>query len=339
MKKTTDHIIKGIRHYLGLGRSMQEIATLLGVSKSTVGKYSRLETSEKETKNLGGRPRKVSLRVESGISKKTSAGALKNSTDIVKYVKDLTNITISNETARKILVKRGFKSYVRCKKPYLSSKHMANRRDFCRRFRDLTIDDWSRVVFTDESKFNLHGNDSNKRVWKKPKSPLLPHHIRTVIKFGGGSVMVWGAITRNGVGKLHLIEGKMDSKVYTEILCSSFFSSLSDNNLNLEDSILMHDNDPKHKSLFTKLWLGRNNVGVLEWPSCSPDLKIIENVWDHLERRIRKYHGKPGNNRELWNILQEEWYKIDNSYILKLYESIPRRIEAVLKSKGAQTKY
>jgi hypothetical protein len=49
---------------------------------------------------------------------------------------------------------------------------------------------WGKFIFSDESKFNLHGADRNRRVWCEKGSQLQPNNIQTTKKFGGGSIMV-----------------------------------------------------------------------------------------------------------------------------------------------------
>ena len=51
------------------------------------------------------------------------------------------------------------------------------------------------------------------------------------------------------------------------------------------------------------------------------------------------YRGISEEKNELWEISQAECQKIDASYIVKMYESIPRRLEAVIQRKGLHTKY
>ena len=85
-------------------------------------------------------------------------------------------------------------------------------------------------------------------------------------------------------------------------------------------------------------FLEENGIMVLnDWPPHSPDLKVIENVWKVLGD---KQEGEEFTNlNDLWSFLEKEFYSIPDNYIQKLFESIPRRIRAVLKHRGYPTKY
>ena len=68
-------------------------------------------------------------------------------------------------------------------------------------------------------------------------------------------------------------------------------------------------------------------------------MNIIENLWAHLDHRVRVRPQKPSNSTELWKILQEEWKNISPEYIRKLYESLPGHVEEVYNTKGGNTRY
>jgi len=58
-----------------------------------------------------------------------------------------------------------------------------------------------------------------------------------------------------------------------------------------------------------------------------------------LERRVRAYKPHPKNIRKLMIVLEEEWNKIEPEILKNLIESMPRRVQAVIDSKGNPTKY
>jgi len=67
-------------------------------------------------------------------------------------------------------------------------------------------------------------------------------------------------------------------------------------------------------------------------------LNLIENLWDELDRKIRKHKPLPKNKNELWQILQE-WLKLDKLIYTNLVDSMPNCIAAVIANKGNPTKY
>lgn len=77
----------------------------------------------------------------------------------------------------------------------------------------------------------------------------------------------------------------------------------------------------------------------MDWPPQSADLNPIEHLWDYLKKRLGEYNEPPTSMAQLWERVQVEWENIPASVCQKLIESMPRRVEAVLKAKGGYTKY
>ena len=84
-------------------------------------------------------------------------------------------------------------------------------------------------------------------------------------------------------------------------------------------------------------WLKDNTGKVLEWPSQSPDLTPIEQLWAELKKCLRA--RRPTNQTQLRLLCQEEWAKIPPTYCGKLVEGYPKRLTQVKQFKGNATKY
>jgi transposase len=151
--------------------------------------------------------------------------------------------------------------------------------------------------------------------------------------------MVWGCITAEDVGELVLIDGIMDSKKYIEILKAGLIKTIEKKGLDPKKVIFQHDNDPKHTAKITKEWLSRNKIEVMSWPAQSPDMNPIENLWDIIDRKIRKRTEKPKNKEELWAAVREEWYALDNEVVRNLYLSMTDRIGDLKNAKGSYTRW
>ena len=96
------------------------------------------------------------------------------------------------------------------------------------------------------------------------------------------------------------------------------------------------DNDPKHTAKKTKKFLQDCEIEVLEWPLQSADLNSIENLC-LLDAEIPL--GKRYNKTVFLDDLRLKFQQTDPNYFQKLVESMPRRLEAVIRSRGYNTTY
>ena len=151
--------------------------------------------------------------------------------------------------------------------------------------------------------------------------------------------MMWGCMTWNGVGLACKIDGKMDADLYVQILEDELQQTLEHYGLNMEDIIFQQDNDPKHTSKKARAWFEDHEYEVMVWPAQSPDLNPIEHLWCILKRKLEEYLEPPKRVMELWERIQVEWEKIGPETCQKLIESMPARVQEVIKAKGGYTTY
>ncbi len=173
------------------------------------------------------------------------------------------------------------------------------------------------------------------RVWRKSGEAQIPCCLKSSVKFPQ-SVMIWAAMSSAGVGPLCFLKSTVNAAIYQEIL-EHFMLPSADKLYGDADFIFQQDLAPAHTVKGTKSWFNDHGVTVLDWPANSPDLNPIENLWGIVKRKMRD--TRPNNADDLKATVKETWASIPPQQCHKLITSMPRRIEAVIKAKGAPTKY
>ncbi|GFV15512.1 transposable element Tc1 transposase [Trichonephila clavipes] len=263
------------RPLLKKGISYREIAKIVGRSHSCVQKIIGRFKSDGLIENKSGRGRKSIL---SDVAKRKVLKDIKIDPKLsaVKLAAETSRImgrSVSAETVRNVIRHAGYSSRVARKKPFISLQNQKKRLEFTKTHQLKTDNFWKKVIFSDESKFNIFGSDGRRTVWRKPNTVLDPKNLRPTVKHGGGSDMVWGCMASNGM----------------EILFSSKTTT------------------PKIRHVMSKcgVFFIVNNCTA---PPQSPDIKVIENLWATLEIAVQKHQIR--NKAHLKQVLQEEWNKI-----------------------------
>ena len=146
-------------------------------------------------------------------------------------------ISISHMSVHRYLTNViGAKSSKRPVKPRLTDKQKANRVSFCKERKYWTVDDWRRILFSDESPFEIFHtpNRQNDRIWAKNNLTLLPQEK---VKFPS-KLHVWGMISYCALSDLHIIPvgSTVTTKYYVEEILTKSLCLLSKENEKLDQS-------------------------------------------------------------------------------------------------------
>lgn len=251
------------------------------------------------------------------------------------------NVTVSQSTICRRLRSVGLNSYRPLKFPRLEESHKAARLRWCRQHRSWTTPQrWRQVVFTDESRFCVRWTDGRIRVRRLRGTRLSEQAaVQWAERRGGagGSIMVWGGISWSHKSALVLVDGTLNGQQYRDKILEAVAIPFGLESVG-PGFLLQDDNAPPHRcSLVNAFHEEHFDYSHMEWPSRSPDLNPIEQMWDQLGRAI----ARRGVQRlaDLIPAVMEEWDAIPQFRVQRLFRSMRSRCASVISARGGATGY
>jgi transposase len=317
-----------------------------GVPAATVSTQLRIPlTTVYNIKNVFNARGTVEAMPRSGRPKKMSP---RDTRELVRIVKgerratlgDITNslsTSVSRQTVRNTLKEVGIRSRIAAKKPFLSTVHRQRRLEFARKHQDWTVEDWRKVIWCDESTFEIGKNSRQVRVWRTVDEKYSDSCLAPSFKSGRSSLMIWGAICGSCKSELAFMDrGRRTAVDYVDMV---YQGPLLDMMCKVSGAVLMEDGAMIHRSNAPKQWRELYMLSKLEWPAQSPDLNPIENMWKQMKDAIQNRSPRVRTLEEMRQTLTEVWQGLNEDVYVPLIISMPDRIKAVIEAKGGSTRW
>jgi transposase/uncharacterized coiled-coil protein SlyX len=247
-------------------------------------------------------------------------------------------LNVSSRTIDRRLIEVGLFGRVARHKKKFTEEETRKRLSFAEGYLNWTPAQWMKVMFADEKIFwgeGFWGQVFVRRPKGEADNPDYcvdqdPHPVK---------VNVWGCFCGKGLGYCYIFNENMDGTLLKGILGTHLVESaeLHYDVDHAEAWWFLQDNDPKHKSSLVHTWLFNHGIQCIDFPTYSPDLNPIENLWNDLARRVENFQAE--TMEELQDIVAEEWKKTPKRFLRKLARSMPARCQAVIDAKGDHTAY
>ncbi|GFX39156.1 transposable element Tcb2 transposase [Trichonephila clavipes] len=200
-----------------------------------------------------------------------------NATHLQQHLRSATGTRVSTQTVRNRL--HGVGLYAReplvCVR--LTSRYRRDRREWATEHVNWKRNEWSSVLFSDESHFSVQPDNTRIFIWRDRGSRNNPAFVHESVRFGGGRVLVYGGISIDGRTYLYIIrDGPLTARRYRDEILRPivipYAAAIGDY------FILMDDNCRPHGANLVKDFLFEEGIVRMEWPACYPDMNPIEHV-------------------------------------------------------------
>jgi transposase len=308
---------------LDAGTPTKKITKVAKVSEKTL---QRLQSKGTQRQKGSGRRKILDRSLKLSIRNTVKHNPFLTPQDIVERLQ----LPCSGETVRRYLVECGMSFRNLFSKEPLTEEEKLDRLEWCTEW--ATFEHFDEVVFTDETGYWL--NDNRGKGWFPKGRRFDPIEVESTEKLN-----IWAGISMAGKVGIHVFDENFRGPIYEDILRDVLVPSARE--LYPDGCYLQRDNLSVHRSARATTYLGSREANVIRetipWPSYSPDLNPVENLWAVLKNNIRK--RQPRTLEELRNMIYEEWDDLSEDYVQSLCSSIYDRIDMCIENEGNRINY
>ncbi|GFW42402.1 transposable element Tcb1 transposase [Trichonephila clavipes] len=293
-RKHLDDFVRGkIIGRLKCGRTQLEVSEELGIAQSAisrllqrfqnVGNVSRCYSTDHPRVTTPNEDRY--LAVTAKINRRSTAS------DLSRQLSSATGTTVLRQTVNRRLGHIGVyaRRPVRCVP--LNATHCRLQLTWSREHALWTPQQWSCVMFSDESRFSLQSDSRRTLIWRAPATRYHQDNTIDRHRYGGAGWLVWGGIILGSRTDLHVQSVTMAGHIYRDVLLEQhirlFRGAMG------AEFLFMDDNARPHRANIVYKCLQSEDITRKDWPAYSPDLNPIEHMWDMLGRQIAARQPPP----------------------------------------------
>ncbi|GFX50472.1 transposable element Tc1 transposase [Trichonephila clavipes] len=297
--------------YRDCGLSFKESGSRVGQNQTTVMQICDRWMQEGMTDQRGRShlPQCTTSCEDSQIGRMTVTDRSVTSRTIAHHIESVTHHSVSARTIRRRLQQSGLSA----RRPWLglplTQNHRRLHRIWCDE-RSTWVLEWNEVVFTDESRICLQHHDRRIRVRRHRGERMLNSCVMHRHTGLAPSIMEWGGIGYH-----------------------------SRTPLRLATAIFQQDNARPHVACIVQRFFVNHQIELLPWPARFSDLLPIENMWSMVAQRLTQITPPSATPDQLWQYVEAAWSAVPQEHIQSLFDSMLRRVAAVISNNGDYTGY
>jgi transposase len=335
--------------FRNMGLSYKVIGERLHLTKSTVSsfllRYRRDGNLLINRRENCGRNRVTDRQTDRFICDYGRRHRFESCADVLRSItndlQERQQIIPSRRTVARRIFRNGLKSRTPASKCKLTEIHKLSRLLWAQNHENW-LQEWDDCIFSDEAEI-IMGRFGLQFVRRYSGERYDEKCIKTIPNRSTASVSIWAAISTRGITNLHFIEGRLNARRYVDDILAANLLPFCETHFDQNHAFtFQQDNSPVHTARIVRQWLTANNLNVMDWPSISPDINPIENVWGDLKKRLLKVGGRIHNSADLRAqvLLLWEQYRNERQFVItNCIGAMPTKCRILLQNNGSYLKY